>query len=71
MFEYFERKVLEWGCMQALIDFDGWRKWKDMESELAKEEKLKEKEMTTEERAKKAKKEARRAAVLAKMGQKG
>ena len=19
----------EWGCMQALIDFDGWRKWKD------------------------------------------
>ena len=24
-----ERKVTEWGCMQALIDFDGWRKWKD------------------------------------------
>ena len=23
-----ERKVTEWGCMQALIDFDGWRKWK-------------------------------------------
>ncbi|KAK5626889.1 hypothetical protein RRF57_002604 [Xylaria bambusicola] len=23
------RKVKEWGCMQALIDFDGWRKWKD------------------------------------------
>lgn len=22
------RKVTEWGCMQALIDFDGWRKWK-------------------------------------------
>jgi osomolarity two-component system response regulator SSK1 len=21
--------VKEWGCMQALIDFDGWRKWKD------------------------------------------
>lgn len=20
---------MEWGCMQALIDFDGWRKWKD------------------------------------------
>jgi osomolarity two-component system, response regulator SSK1 len=19
---------MEWGCMQALIDFDGWRKWK-------------------------------------------
>jgi hypothetical protein len=24
-----ERKVTEWGCMQALIDYDGWRKWKD------------------------------------------
>ena len=21
---------MEWGCMQALIDFDGWRKWKDL-----------------------------------------
>lgn len=20
---------MEWGCMQALIDFDGWRRWKD------------------------------------------
>jgi osomolarity two-component system response regulator SSK1 len=20
---------MEWGCMQALIDFDGWRTWKD------------------------------------------
>jgi osomolarity two-component system response regulator SSK1 len=26
---WLERKVKEWGCMQALIDFDGWRKWKD------------------------------------------
>ncbi|KAK4239479.1 hypothetical protein C8A03DRAFT_32431 [Achaetomium macrosporum] len=25
---WLERKVMEWGCMQALIDFDGWRKWK-------------------------------------------
>jgi hypothetical protein len=25
-----ERKVTEWGCMQALIDFDGWRKWKGL-----------------------------------------
>ena len=23
---------MEWGCMQALIDFDGWRKWKDFSS---------------------------------------
>ncbi|KAL8822238.1 MAG: hypothetical protein Q9191_007022 [Dirinaria sp. TL-2023a] len=28
-FVWLERKVTEWGCMQALIDFDGWRKWKD------------------------------------------
>ncbi|KAL6718771.1 Two-component response regulator SSK1p [Lecanora helva] len=28
-FEWLTRKTMEWGCMQALIDFDGWRKWKD------------------------------------------
>lgn len=28
---------MEWGCMQALIDFDGWRKWKDF-SQKDKEE---------------------------------
>ena len=28
-FGWLERKVMEWGCMQALIDFDGWRKWMD------------------------------------------
>lgn len=27
---------MEWGCMQALIDFDGWRKWKDY-GQLAEE----------------------------------
>jgi osomolarity two-component system response regulator SSK1 len=32
---------MEWGCMQALIDYDGWRKWKDFshtkeETEAAK-----------------------------------
>lgn len=31
-FVWLERKVKEWGCMQALIDFDGWRKWKDFSS---------------------------------------
>ncbi|OLN86066.1 Response regulator mcs4 [Colletotrichum chlorophyti] len=40
-FVWLERKVMEWGCMQALIDFDGWRRWKDFsqqndESEAAK-----------------------------------
>jgi len=28
---------MEWGCMQALINFDGWRKWKDF-SQQQKEE---------------------------------
>ncbi|KAI9783295.1 MAG: ssk1 response regulator receiver [Peltula sp. TS41687] len=32
---WLERKVMEWGCMQALIDFDGWRKWKDFSSATA------------------------------------
>ncbi|RPA72363.1 CheY-like protein [Ascobolus immersus RN42] len=27
-FLFLERKVTEWGCMQALIDYDGWREWK-------------------------------------------
>ncbi|KAI1327005.1 CheY-like protein [Xylariaceae sp. FL0255] len=40
-FDWLQRKVKEWGCMQALIDFDGWRKWKDFsqktqEAEAAK-----------------------------------
>ncbi|KAK4143532.1 uncharacterized protein C8A04DRAFT_12279 [Dichotomopilus funicola] len=29
---WLERKVMEWGCMQALIDYDGWRKWKSFTS---------------------------------------
>jgi osomolarity two-component system response regulator SSK1 len=32
-FVWFERKVKEWGCMQALIDYDGWRKWKESAQE--------------------------------------
>ncbi|KAF2858962.1 CheY-like protein [Piedraia hortae CBS 480.64] len=31
-FVWLERKVKEWGCMQALIDIDGWRRWKDFAS---------------------------------------
>ncbi|PKY06269.1 hypothetical protein P168DRAFT_288216 [Aspergillus campestris IBT 28561] len=27
-FEWLQQKVTEWGCMQALIDFEGWRKWR-------------------------------------------
>src|SRR4051812_49180436 len=28
---WLEKKIIEWGCMQALIDFEGWRKWKKQE----------------------------------------
>lgn len=24
---WLEQKTIEWGCMQALIDFDGWKEW--------------------------------------------
>ncbi|OBZ87943.1 hypothetical protein A0J61_03999 [Choanephora cucurbitarum] len=30
--EWLEKKIMEWGCMQALIDFEGWRKWKDKQN---------------------------------------
>ncbi|KAF7194609.1 Response regulator mcs4 [Pseudocercospora fuligena] len=46
-FVWLERKVKEWGCMQALIDFDGWRKWKDY---AAKEEENKTDEQKQKER---------------------
>ena len=36
-FVWLERKVKEWGCMQALIDFEGWRAWKVL---VAKEEEV-------------------------------
>jgi osomolarity two-component system response regulator SSK1 len=29
---------MEWGCMQALIDFDGWRKWKDFSQNTANDD---------------------------------
>ena len=77
-FLWLERKVMEWGCMQALIDFDGWRKWKDFEGLNSEGDGGKagaggkgaaKKEETEEEREKREKKEAKRMAVLAKMGQ--
>ncbi|KAK4222554.1 eukaryotic mitochondrial regulator protein-domain-containing protein [Podospora fimiseda] len=45
---WLERKVMEWGCMQALIDFDGWRQWKTY---------------TDDDTAKKAKAKKERAAI--------
>ncbi|GBB88464.1 hypothetical protein RclHR1_00150060 [Rhizophagus clarus] len=41
---WLERKIQEWGCMQALIDFDGWKRWKRDGEEALKEKRT---EMTT------------------------
>ncbi|KAF2482723.1 hypothetical protein BDY17DRAFT_311146 [Neohortaea acidophila] len=51
-FVWLERKVKEWGCMQALIDYDGWRKWKDYaaEQEAKKSEAEKSKDREREEK---------------------
>lgn len=32
---WLEKKVLEWGCMQALIDFEGWRKFRGLKEKEA------------------------------------
>ncbi|KAF8429190.1 hypothetical protein EV426DRAFT_527442 [Tirmania nivea] len=34
---WLEKKLTEWGCMQALIDFDGWKKWKNISQKEAEE----------------------------------
>lgn len=54
-FVWLERKVKEWGCMQALIDYDGWRQWKDFaEKENAgKTEEERQKDREQEEKQKK------------------
>lgn len=38
--EWLEKKIMEWGCMQALIDFEGWKKWRrnKKKDERAKED---------------------------------
>ncbi|KAK5064949.1 hypothetical protein LTR84_000783 [Exophiala bonariae] len=51
-FVWMERKVTEWGCMQALIDYDGWRKWKQYAQEKAKEDPAKKAAEEKEEKAK-------------------
>ena len=65
-FVWLERKVKEWGCMQALIDFDGWRKWKEY---AAKEEEGKSEEQKAKEREKEEK-ERVKAEKLAKLQEK-
>ncbi len=55
-FVWLERKVKEWGCMQALIDFDGWRKWKvyaeTQEAGKSEAEKQKDREKEAKEKVK-------------------
>ncbi|KAH8816753.1 putative two-component response regulator SSK1p [Xylogone sp. PMI_703] len=51
-FVWLERKVMEWGCMQALIDFDGWRKWKDYSQSTEKDEAEKKKTATATKKKK-------------------
>ena len=55
-FVWLERKVKEWGCMQALIDFDGWRKWKEyasaVEAGKSEEEKARDREKEEKEKVK-------------------
>lgn len=33
---WLEKKVLEWGCMQALIDFEGWREFRGLKDAVKK-----------------------------------
>lgn len=45
-FPWLETKVREWGCMQALIDFEGWRTWKNFSQEAEEKEAAKKKGTT-------------------------
>ena len=51
---------MEWGCMQALIDFDGWRKWKDFSQQP---DKSAESEKDAKSKAAAKKKKANRASL--------
>ena len=43
---------MEWGCMQALIDFDGWRRWKEISQEAEQNEAAKKAAATAAAKAK-------------------
>ena len=47
-----ERKVTEWGCMQALIDFDGWKKWKAIAAAKDNEDPAEKAKVEKDEKAK-------------------
>lgn len=53
-FVWLERKVMEWGCMQALIDFDGWRKWKEAYSQQFEEREAAKKAQAAKAKSKKS-----------------
>lgn len=36
--KWLEQKTIEWGCMQALIDFEGWKHWVSKESSLQQQQ---------------------------------
>ncbi|KAK5945056.1 Two-component response regulator SSK1p [Knufia obscura] len=55
-FPWMSRKVTEWGCMQALIDFDGWRQWKATVEK--KDEGLSEEQKKAKDKEEKAKRKA-------------
>jgi len=55
-YPWMSRKVTEWGCMQALIDFDGWRQWKA--SVEKRDEGLSEEQKKAKEKEEKAKRKA-------------
>ncbi|KAF2215479.1 hypothetical protein CERZMDRAFT_105153 [Cercospora zeae-maydis SCOH1-5] len=54
-FVWLERKVKEWGSMMAIIDYDGWRHWKDLaeQENAVKTEEQKQKEREQDEKQKK------------------
>lgn len=59
---WLERKVMEWGCMQALIDFDGWRKWKEAYSQQDAEREAAKSAAAAKTKSKKARASLRAAA---------
>ncbi|KAF7865381.1 hypothetical protein EAF04_006358 [Stromatinia cepivora] len=70
-FVWLERKVMEWGCMQALIDFDGWRKWKDFSSQQAAEKDATDAKKKDAQGVVKAKKKNRNSGSLSGLGGQG
>lgn len=67
--EWLEKKITEWGCMQALIDIEGWKKWRknkkldDIKTTHTTEDKEK-KERMLEERTKGLHKDTTKAILL-------